>query len=84
MANRIAKWNGSTWTNLGVGMAGSSPVVSALAVDGVANRLYAGGEFTMAGDKVSARAAYYDIVPEPVMLVGATLPLVLMLQRRNY
>ncbi len=47
--NRIAKWNGSTWSALGSGM---NNVVNALAVDG--NDVYAGGNFTSAGTCDSA------------------------------
>lgn len=44
----IAKWNGTSWSALGTGMAGASAGVLALAVDGSGN-LYAGGDFTSAG-----------------------------------
>src|SRR3954463_9904779 len=51
-ANRIAKWDGSSWSALGSGMGGGGPVdppnVYALAVSG--SNLYAGGNFTRAGD----------------------------------
>ncbi|MCC6824116.1 MAG: hypothetical protein IT172_00005, partial [Acidobacteria bacterium] len=43
-ANRIAKWNGSSWTALGTGMNSS---VAAIAVSGT--DVYAGGGFTTAG-----------------------------------
>jgi hypothetical protein len=43
-ANRIAKWNGSSWSALGTGM---NNTVYALAVSG--SDLYAGGHFTTAG-----------------------------------
>ena len=50
--NYIAKWNGSAWSALGVGITvagidGGGPYVSALAVSG--STLYAGGDFTKAG-----------------------------------
>ena len=47
-ANRIAKWDGSSWAALGSGMNG---VVNALTVfdDGGGPALYAGGNFTTAG-----------------------------------
>ena len=46
--NRIARWNGSSWSGLGTGMNGA---VSALVVydDGGGSALYAGGGFTTAG-----------------------------------
>jgi hypothetical protein len=43
-ANRIAKWNGSSWSSLGTGVDG---YVSALAMSGP--DLYAGGSFSTAG-----------------------------------
>ena len=54
-ANRIAKWNGSTWSGLGTSLAGTgvNNTVKALAIDGSGN-VYAGGQFTTAGG-VSAK-----------------------------
>ncbi len=42
----IAKWTGSTWTNLGSGM---NNIVYGLAWDGVKSNLYAAGSFTNSG-----------------------------------
>jgi hypothetical protein len=51
-ANRIAQWNGTNWSALG---SGTDDVVWTLAVSG--NEIYAGGNFTTAGGKLSAYAA---------------------------
>ena len=51
-ANRIAKWNGTSWSPLGSGMLGTGVVrVGAMTVfnDGTGPALYAGGTFTSAG-----------------------------------
>ena len=65
-ANSIAKWNGSSWSALGSGMSGGDidgpvgtevPYVYALAVSGTGSDLYAGGDFTTAGGKVSVGMA---------------------------
>ena len=60
IANRVAKWDGSSWSALGSGM---NNFVSALAVSG--SDLYAGGVFTTAGGKVSAyiARAYLPALP---------------------
>lgn len=42
--NRIAKWNGSTWSALGHGVAGGGPSVDAIVVNG--SDVYVGGSFT--------------------------------------
>lgn len=50
--NRVAKWNGSSWSALGSGLgASSSPSVDALLVfdDGSGPKLHAGGNFTSSG-----------------------------------
>src|SRR6516225_8517929 len=53
IANHIAKWDGSSWSALGLGVDGSadprsySPSVYALALSG--SDLYVGGAFTYAG-----------------------------------
>jgi hypothetical protein len=63
-ANGIAKWNGSTWSTLGSGMAYESPYVGdegfvrALAVNG--SILYAGGRFTSAGGVAATNIAKWN------------------------
>ncbi|AXA36847.1 hypothetical protein BRCON_2070 [Candidatus Sumerlaea chitinivorans] len=47
-ANRIAKWNGSTWSPLGIGLPQGGSYVSAMAIDQAGN-LYVGGDFSNAG-----------------------------------
>jgi hypothetical protein len=54
--NCVAKWNGTTWTNLGSGM---DYYVYALACDGSGN-LYAGGSFTNAGGVAASRIAKWN------------------------
>jgi hypothetical protein len=62
IANRIARWNGSSWSALGSGMGGSSPIVHALTVfdDGGGPALYAGGEFSTAGGASASRIAKWN------------------------
>ncbi len=55
-ANRVARWDGSTWSILGSGMYDS---VEALAVDAAGN-LYAGGNFTNAGGVSARNIAKWD------------------------
>jgi trimeric autotransporter adhesin len=67
-ANRIAKWNGTSWSSLGTGSAngvsGNSPVIFALTVfddgSGSGPALYAGGGFTTAGGVLANRIAKWD------------------------
>jgi trimeric autotransporter adhesin len=55
IVNRIARWDGGTWWNLGGGVSGS---VSALyAANGI---LYVGGSFTNAGGNAANRIATWD------------------------
>jgi hypothetical protein len=58
-ANKIAKWNGSSWSALGSGM---NDFVSALTVfdDGIGPALYAGGTFTTAGAVSANRIAKWN------------------------
>ena len=60
-ANRIAKWNGASWSPLGLGQAMGADV-RALAVydDGSGPALYAGGDFTSAGSVVANRIARWN------------------------
>lgn len=55
-ANRLAKWNGSTWSAMGTGLNNN---VLALAIDG-AGRLYVGGDFTTAGSINASKIARWD------------------------
>ena len=61
-ANSIAQWNGSSWSALGSGVAGSGfnfyPYVYALAVSG--STLYAGGAFSTAGGTAANGIAQWD------------------------
>jgi hypothetical protein len=62
-ANRVAKWDGAHWAPLGTGVSGGIfPVVWALTWfdDGTGPALYAGGEFTMAGDVAANHIAKWD------------------------
>lgn len=54
-ANRIVKWNGTTWSTLGTGLNGN---VYAVAVSG--SNVYAGGEFTEAGGATALRIARWN------------------------
>ncbi len=58
-ANRIARWDGSTWTALGSGLNG---IVTSLIVfdDGSGPALYVGGSFTTAGGSAANRIARWD------------------------
>jgi trimeric autotransporter adhesin len=64
-SNRIAKWNGSSWSSLGMGAAnGTNGAVAALAVfddgSGGGPKLYVGGSFTLAGTSPVNRLATWD------------------------
>lgn len=66
--NRIAKWDGTSWSRLGSGVSGSIPAVDfesrdgavyALATDGQGN-IYAGGNFLQAGNVQANHIAKWD------------------------
>ncbi|MDB5270732.1 MAG: hypothetical protein JWP58_3772 [Hymenobacter sp.] len=60
VANRVARWNGTTWVSLGTGTAnGVDGTVNALAVDGTGN-VYVGGSFTNAGGNPASRVARWN------------------------
>jgi len=57
-ANHIAKWNGDSWSALGIGIGGSAPYVYAIALSG--NDVYAGGDFQTAGGGPANYIAKWD------------------------
>ncbi len=60
--NKVARWDGSSWSALGSGITGPQSEVDALAVfdDGSGPRLYAGGRFTDAGGVAVSKIASWD------------------------
>ncbi|MFH1476442.1 MAG: choice-of-anchor D domain-containing protein, partial [Verrucomicrobiota bacterium] len=54
---RIAKWNGASWTNLGSG--DNNQAVRALAL-GTNGELYAGGDFAQMGGEAASKVAKWD------------------------
>jgi hypothetical protein len=61
-ANRIARWNGSSWSRLGNGLTGPDPIAFALSVydDGSGPALYIGGNFTTVDGVAANRIAKWD------------------------
>src|SRR5437879_7288252 len=59
IANRVAKWDGSTWSALGSGISGgNAPFVIALAMSGT--NLYVGGSFNSAGGVPATNIAKWN------------------------
>ena len=71
MASKIARWNGSYWTNLGSGLVGSG-VINALATMG--GNLYAAGTFTNMGGTPANRIAKWDGANWTALGNGVTYP----------
>lgn len=70
-ANHIARWNGRNWSPVGAGMGGDIfPTVWALRSfddgSGTGPALFAGGEFTTAGDQSSDHIAKWIVCPPQV------------------
>jgi hypothetical protein len=61
-ANNIAKWNGSTWSPLGIGITEGTDLVDAMTVfdNGNGLALYAGGDFIGAGDIMVSTLARWN------------------------
>ena len=60
--NNIARWNGTTWSDVGGGSGGVFPGIHALAVfdDGTGPALYAGGFFTEMGGAPASKIAKWN------------------------
>lgn len=72
-ANRVAKWNGTSWSSLGEGAAdGTNGWVAVLEVfdDGTGPRLYAGGQFTAAGGATANRIATWNGIAWAPLVAG--------------
>ena len=60
-ANRVARWDGSRWIALGAGIGESAgDRVTALAWDSAGRRLFAGGNFAIAGGSGASNIAVWD------------------------
>lgn len=60
-ANRIAKWDGATWSPLGQGIGGGAVVLDLLVFDdGSGPALYVGGDFQTAGGAPASNIARWD------------------------
>ena len=58
-ANRIAKWDGTTWSALGNGVNGAI-IPSVYAIEEIDGQIYAGGNFLAAGKESSRYVARWD------------------------
>jgi len=58
-ATNIAKWDGVTWTNVGLGVSGFGAEVKALEFDALGN-MYAGGSFKYAGGVAATNIAMWN------------------------
>ncbi len=59
-ARSIARWDGESWTSLGLGISGGEVFSLAVYDDGNGPALYAGGDFTSAGGQPVNRLARWD------------------------
>jgi hypothetical protein len=58
-ANRIARWNGATWSSLGIGMNGTVRALS-FGIGTTAGNVIAAGDFTTAGGNTANRIAQWN------------------------
>jgi hypothetical protein len=68
VVNGIARWQSGNWTGLGSGVSGGDPWTSVDALHAHDGRLYLGGNFTGAGDKLSDYIARWNEEVTPVLL----------------
>ena len=68
--NRIARWEGDTWSALGSGVSGSRGLETVRALHVHDGNLYLGGDFETAGDKPSAGVARWREQVTPVLLAS--------------
>jgi HYR domain-containing protein len=77
-ANRIAKWNGSSWSTLGSGITHVNGIAQVLALavfdDGTGPALYAAGDFNRAGGLIANRIAKWNGVSWSTLGSGTNGP----------
>ncbi len=61
-ATNIARWDGTNWYAMGSGFGGAD-LAAVWAMAGRANELYVGGEFGVAGTRISSGLAMYNLRP---------------------
>lgn len=69
-ANRIARWDGTSWSSLASGLGSQRSAFTMGAALGASNRLYVGGDFLSAGQKVTANAAHVRIEVRALRMLG--------------
>ena len=74
LANRIVKWNGSSWSSLGDGVNNTvNPLTTVHALTVIGTDLYVGGDFTLAGGGSANSIAKWDTINNTWSALGTGL-----------